>query len=120
MNCKRCSAEEDRIHGFCSIRCEELYYLEQELATVRAENARIKFDYIKMLAQLDGEIAVQKAALFASEAHVGGLIQRCALIEDENEKLRSAIAKTINDNLYLADGEDCTLIELKRAIGGQE
>lgn len=28
----------------------------------------------------------------------------------------SAIRETIEDNLHLADGEDCTLIKLKRAI----
>jgi len=92
------------------------FMLESELATVKAENARIKFDYSKMLAQLDGEIAVQKAALFTSEKILSGLIPRCKTIEEENEKLRAAIEKTINDNLHLADGENCTLIELKRAI----
>lgn len=38
-----------------------------------------------------------------------------ALIE-ENGNLRAAILKTIMDNLSLADGENCTLIDLKRAI----
>lgn len=33
------------------------------------------------------------------------------------EELESAIRKTIDDNLDLADGENCTLISLKRAIG---
>ena len=35
----------------------------------------------------------------------------------ESERLRKAIVKTIEDNLDLADGENCTLIELKRAVG---
>lgn len=30
--------------------------------------------------------------------------------------LETAIRETIEDNLHLADGEDCTLIKLKRAI----
>jgi len=34
-----------------------------------------------------------------------------------SDKYRQAIEKTINDNLHLADGENCTLIDLKRAIG---
>lgn len=34
----------------------------------------------------------------------------------EVELLRKAIKKTIEDNLHLADGDVCTLIELMRAI----
>ncbi len=33
------------------------------------------------------------------------------------KELESAIRKTIDDNLDLADGENCTLISLKRATG---
>ena len=33
------------------------------------------------------------------------------------EELRAAILETIEENLHLADGDDCTLIRLKRAIG---
>jgi hypothetical protein len=35
----------------------------------------------------------------------------------EIRKLKAAIRETIEDNLHLADGENCTLIKLKRAIG---
>ena len=31
-------------------------------------------------------------------------------------RLETAIRETIEDNLQLADGDDCTLIKLKRAI----
>ena len=41
----------------------------------------------------------------------------CIELLEENEKLETAIRETIEDNLYLADGDDCTLIKLKRAIG---
>ena len=34
----------------------------------------------------------------------------------EIERLRSAIETTLNNNLHLADGENCTLIDLKRAL----
>ena len=34
----------------------------------------------------------------------------------EIRKLRAAIHLTLNENSYLADGDDCTLIELKRAL----
>jgi hypothetical protein len=32
------------------------------------------------------------------------------------KELEAAIIKTLNENGHLADGEDCTLIDLKRAI----
>ena len=34
----------------------------------------------------------------------------------ENERLRSAIQQTLDENGHLADGENCTLIVLKRAL----
>ena len=34
----------------------------------------------------------------------------------EIQRLRSAIQQTLDDNLHLADGENCTLIVLKRAL----
>jgi FtsZ-binding cell division protein ZapB len=37
-------------------------------------------------------------------------------LEQENTKLRTAISKTLEENGHLADGDVCTLIELKRAI----
>lgn len=38
-------------------------------------------------------------------------------MESERDKFRAAIQKTIDENGHLADGDNCTLIELKRAIG---
>lgn len=35
----------------------------------------------------------------------------------EAERLKDAIKETIEENLDLADGENCTLIKLKRSIG---
>lgn len=37
-------------------------------------------------------------------------------LRSENARLRLAIEKTINENMHLADGDNCTLIDLKRAI----
>lgn len=28
--CQRCGADENRVHGFCSVECENLYEVEQE------------------------------------------------------------------------------------------
>ena len=36
---------------------------------------------------------------------------------DRIEALEAAITKTLNENGHLADGENCTLIELKRVMG---
>lgn len=35
---------------------------------------------------------------------------------EENYRLKSAMQRTINENLHLADGDVCTLIHLKRAL----
>lgn len=35
---------------------------------------------------------------------------------DEIERLQTAINETLQDNMHLADGENCTLIKLKRAM----
>ena len=35
----------------------------------------------------------------------------------EVEKLKTAIRNTLNENLDLCDGDQCTLLELKRSIG---
>lgn len=34
----------------------------------------------------------------------------------QNMAMKTAITETLEENLHLADGEDCTLIKLKRAI----
>lgn len=38
----------------------------------------------------------------------------CALIRES--KLRDACQRTIDENLHLADGNDCALVHLKRAL----
>jgi hypothetical protein len=37
-------------------------------------------------------------------------------LEDELAILREAVAQTLRENAHLADGENCTLIRLKRAL----
>lgn len=37
-------------------------------------------------------------------------------LEDELAELRQAVAQTLRENAHLADGENCTLIRLKRAL----
>jgi hypothetical protein len=40
----------------------------------------------------------------------------CAVLERELAELREAVAQTLRENAHLADGENCTLIRLKRAL----
>ncbi len=39
-----------------------------------------------------------------------------SVLSAEVRRLRAVIAETLRDNAHLADGEDCTLINLRRAI----
>lgn len=39
-----------------------------------------------------------------------------AMLLGEIDRLRAAITKTLDENSHLADGDNCTLIELKRAV----
>lgn len=39
---------------------------------------------------------------------------------DEIERLRAAVMRTLEENRHLADGENCTLIHLKRAMIGYQ
>jgi hypothetical protein len=57
------------------------------------------------IAGSDGDRAVIKDALAELAS-----IQSCEVV------MRDAITKTLNENGHLADGENCTLIELKRAL----
>lgn len=43
--------------------------------------------------------------------------ERQRINEEKAKNLEQAIRETIEDNLHLADGDVCTLIKLKRAIG---
>lgn len=45
------------------------------------------------------------------------LYLRCLDAAEEIYRLKEAIKKTLDENKQLADGENCALIELKRAIG---
>lgn len=42
--------------------------------------------------------------------------QRIAELRKQRDYLLKACEKTIADNLYLADGDVCTLIDIKRAV----
>lgn len=52
------------------------------------------------------------------ECHDALYRERCRreAVENENRRLRTAIQQTLDENGHLADGENCTLIVLKRAL----
>ena len=43
-------------------------------------------------------------------------VKLCRSLEDELAALRDAVAQTLRENAHLADGDNCTLIRLKRAL----
>lgn len=63
---------------------------------------------------------MSEAGSLVSRQQIGGTITQLKTERNnaiaEAERLKNAIKETIEDNLHLADGENCTLIKLKRAI----
>ncbi len=53
MICKRCGANENRIHGYCSVYCEDMHEVEQENARLTAENERLSQMLHDELSQLE-------------------------------------------------------------------
>ncbi len=64
-------------------------------------------------ADLRAKINPQYAHILGTESY-----ERKAML-DEIDRLRAAIWETLNANLHLCDGEQCTLIALKRAVDFQ-
>ena len=48
--------------------------------------------------------------------HGSAIPALCRRLERERNRLREAIEETLRDNAHLADGDNCTLIKLKRAM----
>lgn len=42
MKCKRCGANENRIHGFCSMECETAWYYEDDIRDLTARIAELE------------------------------------------------------------------------------
>lgn len=69
-----------------------------------------------MAQRIDGDL---KRIMSSAYLNLCELIADCDKLADaiaRTEKLESAIHETIDDNLDLADGDNCTLIKLKQAI----
>lgn len=64
-------------------------------------------------ALLELELTASAAALAAYDSSIDSI--RAGVLA-ENAALRAAICETIEANLHLADGDNCTLLKLKQAI----
>lgn len=49
----------------------------------------------------------------------GTLIRQTAILKRENERLLAGIHSVLEECAHLADGDQCTLINLKRLVGVQ-
>ena len=64
-----------------------------------------------------GEIEKRIDSFPLSPLQARALCATVRALRAENERLKNGITRTLSENLHLADGEICTLIHLKRAIG---
>ena len=51
MKCKRCGANENRIHGFCSMECETAWYYEDDIRDLTARIAELEGLVRELLAE---------------------------------------------------------------------
>ena len=50
MKCKRCGANENRIHGFCSMECETAWYYEDDIRDLTARIAELEAEIDQLTA----------------------------------------------------------------------
>lgn len=74
----------------------------------RAENSDLANQLAEALKQCD-----ELAMIIATDT---GMASATAEAERQRDELLETIEKQIEDNLHLADGENCTLITIKRAL----
>ena len=57
-----------------------------------------------------------RKAMSDKDKRISDLQERICTKQSRITALESAITKTLNENAHLADGDDCTLIDLKLAM----
>lgn len=62
------------------------------------------------------QAAAARAQAHAARCNENNMRKQLAEIKKERDRLRAAIQQTLDENGHLADGENCTLIVLKRAL----
>lgn len=96
---------------------------EKEIEELKTKNARLERFARNMEETVDN---VREAMGFESThwqvlpGEVELMRKRYEALQKANAGLVEAIVKTLNDNMELADGDICTLIDLKRAVPGWE
>jgi hypothetical protein len=105
----------------------------QDLAESLTVNGEIVFEddidrnamaeYVKVLGVIDGALKGAERSEHVQSCYC----QNCEAQEKEiqslkatNAQLLQAITKTVEENLHLADGDNCTLVHLVRALGPDE
>ena len=53
---------------------------------------------------------------FLSDIRPRGIVRELNRLNDHIQRIENAIRKTLEKNRHLADGDDCTLIDLKKAL----
>lgn len=74
-------------------------------------------DYSRIRHSTSALIARLRSVTESESENDPWLAALCAQSAEEIERLHEGIQKCLCDNAHLADGEDCTLIELKRLVG---
>jgi uncharacterized protein YhaN len=82
---------------------------QQRIAELEQQRDEIAHEIVEWVQDLQ--------AYFPGASTMHDVYRGIEAMEAERDKFRSAIQKTIDKNGHLADGDNCTLIELKRAIG---
>ena len=66
MRCKRCGANESRIHGFCSVECEHYFDYEEEITDLNTRIAELE------LADVRRDVAAEKGLTPAQAKRLQG------------------------------------------------
>lgn len=94
------------------MRTERLNSSEEEVAKDVARWIVSNIAYLEdKAAHNEPRVLDEVSAVVAAALHT-----HTAALTRERDSLREAIEQTLSENLHLADGDDCTLIHLKRAL----
>lgn len=97
-----------KLIAFDAARNQELKRLQEENAALHAQlSAQVKETADSLH---DDAVKLKEAAVRPADADA---------VDARITRLTAAIEATLRENAHLADGEDCTLIHLKRAIAAQ-
>ena len=88
MKCKRCGEGEDRIHGYCSVYCQDMHYREQAIATVKAKLTEME----AKLAEAESKVVLTRAEADGAESLLLDVQADCISEKQRADKLEAACA----------------------------